>query len=293
MSKIAKIDSNGLLNVNDPIYDAIKEEKSWGLLKNDKDVYIEIRKGNIIDAYYQGGRIVEFRYDARNKRIKKSTHPKYLWDSNHEQGEYYTKTTDGKYIPIYQDCELDQSTIELIKKGITQHYAKDDLSEKKCQGELIINNRKDYIDSEFAYRMYEGERKTIRFDLVKIEEHDIIIEELKMIRDSRLNSTKEPEVITQLDNYKRFITENKNQLLEYFKELYRIKRSLSLLKEPMGDIDIEKLNLLESPRLVIALDDDYRQLRIGNVPTKMRKKKDRLDNIIRNLDCHSVDYIFI
>ena len=44
MSKIAKIDSKGLLNVNAPIYDAIRKEKSWELLKNDQDVYIEIRK---------------------------------------------------------------------------------------------------------------------------------------------------------------------------------------------------------------------------------------------------------
>ena len=296
MSKIAKIDSKGLLNVNAPIYDAIKKEKSWELLKNDQDVYIEIRKGNIIDAYYQGGRIVEFRYDKSEKRIKRATHPKYLGHYNCEENEYYTKRADGTYSPKYLECDLNESTIKDIKERIAKYYTKDDsseenTSEKKRQGELIVSNRKEYIDSEFAYRMYEDGRNTIRFDLVKIQGDEIIVEELKMIRDSRLNSTTKPEVITQLGNYKKFIEENKDELLEYFKKLYKIKRSLSLLKEPMEDIELDKLKLRESPRLIIALDDDYRQIKEGNVPKGMNRKAERLKNIEMNLE--GIDYILI
>ena len=294
MSKIAKIDSKGLLNVNAPIYDAIKKEKSWELLKNDQDVYIEIRKGNIIDAYYQGGRIVEFRYDKSEKRIKRSTHPKYLGHYNCEENEYYTKRADGTYSPKYQECNLNESTIKDIKEGIAQHYTKDEnTSEKKRQGELIVSNRKEYIDSEFAYRMYEDGRNTIRFDLVKIQGDEIIVEELKMIGDSRLNSTTKPEVIMQLINYERFIKENKDELLIYFKKLYKIKRSLSLLKEPMEDIELDKLKLRESPRLIIALDDDYRQIKEGNVPKGMNRKAERLKKIEKNLKDYSIKYELI
>lgn len=132
--------------------------------------------------------------------------------------------------------------------------------------------------------MYEDGRNTIRFDLVKIQGDEIIVEELKMIGDSRLNSTTKPEVIMQLINYERFIKENKDELLIYFKKLYKIKRSLSLLKEPMEDIELDKLKLRESPRLIIALDDDYRQIKEGNVPKGMNRKAERLKNIEMNLE---------
>ena len=59
----------------------------------------------------------------------------------------------------------------------------------------------------------------------------------------------------------------------------------------MEDIELDKLKLRESPRLIIALDDDYRQIKEGNVPKGMNRKTERLKNIEMNLE--GIDYILI
>ena len=43
-----------LLREDHPLYKRIIGEKPiwWRLINNDKDLYVEIRKGNIIDVYY-------------------------------------------------------------------------------------------------------------------------------------------------------------------------------------------------------------------------------------------------
>lgn len=40
----------------------------WSVVKADKDLYVEVRKQNIIDIYFMGGRIAEAKYDFRKKR---------------------------------------------------------------------------------------------------------------------------------------------------------------------------------------------------------------------------------
>ena len=163
MDKVSRMKSD-LLNRKHELYKILNGENAprwWNCLKEDKDIYIEIRKGNVIDAYYLGGRMAEIKLD-RDNQIVVTAHPKYLGFLEEEDGRYYRKgIKDGKkiYTPIYQDCsEWILNRKEEMKANIRKHYsgnnAGEGTSEKYIQGKLILNGRDKYLDSEFAHRQY-------------------------------------------------------------------------------------------------------------------------------------------
>jgi hypothetical protein len=260
MGKISRMKS-GLLNRGHELYKILKGEKAptwWNSLKEDKDIYIEIRKGNIIDAYYLGGRMAEIKLD-RDNRIVVTAHPKYLGFLEEEDGQYYRKgIKDGKivYTPIYQVCsEWLLNRKDEMKANIQKYYSGrnngEETSEKYIQGMLILKGRGKYLDSEFAHRLYEDKIETVRIDLVKIENGFIVFEELKRIGDNRLRNTKGyPKILTQIKNYREFLKVNKDILTEYYKTLYEIKKDLGLPVPIVGNVNDLVVN--PEPQLLIA-----------------------------------------
>lgn len=251
---------DGLLNPCHDLYKILKTNAPiwWKALKEDKDLYIEIRKGNVIDVYYLGGRMAEIKCD-RNKNLVVTAHPKYLGYMNEKDKRYYREgKRNGKavYTPIYQDCSvwlLDRR--DELKANIQKHYSGasegENTSEKFIQGNLILNGRDKYLDSEFAHRLYDGKINTIRIDLVKIENGLVVFEELKRIRDSRLrNLDGNPEILDQIRNYREFIKVNKEVLTKYYRMLYQIKRDLDLPIPIVANIDNIEINT--EPQLLIA-----------------------------------------
>jgi len=51
-----------------------------------------------------------------------------------------------------------------------------------------------------------------------------------------------------MEKYTQFIKTNKNKILEYYKKLYEIKKSIGL---PVSECDITKLAICETPHLMI------------------------------------------
>ena len=71
-TKISKLES-GLLSANYILYKILKSSTApvwWKKVKRDKELYIEIRKKNIIDIYYRGGRMAELKMESRENRSK-------------------------------------------------------------------------------------------------------------------------------------------------------------------------------------------------------------------------------
>lgn len=260
-TKVVSKMKDGLLEKDHKLYKILKGKDApawWNGLKFDKDIYIEIRKGNIIDAYYFGGRMAEIKLDKDNQ-IVVTAHPKYLGHNDVSDNRFYRRSIDkwGKetFSPIYQDCsEWLLNRKEEMKKNIQDNYSGsndgESTSEKYIQGRLILNGRDKYLDSEFAHRLYEGQKKTVRIDLVKIENGFIVFEELKRIGDYRLrNMMGNPEILEQMKDYRNFLNANKDKLLDYYKTLYEIKSSLKL---PVPECEIEKLSVCEIPHLIIV-----------------------------------------
>ena len=266
MEKVISKMESGLLDEDHILYKYLNSDQApywWKDLKEDQELYIDVRKENILDVYYLGGRMAEIKYDSK---IIALAHPKYLGfnDEYYEDDRYYRKAISkrGKteYVPIYQNC-LDwiSKRREEMKANIKSCYSGGDegenTSEKYIQGNLVINHRDRYLDTEFAHRLYDGERKTVRIDLVKIEDGCFVFEELKRIGDNRLRTTDgKPEIIEQIENYRAFLKHNIDELTQYYRTLYRIKRMLGLPIPPVDDIDTIEVN--PEPQLLIAQNYD-------------------------------------
>ncbi len=248
--------------------------KWWELLKQDKEIYIEIRKDGYMDAYYNGGAIVkELRYSSSDFKAK--IHAKYLG----EKGDKYTKC------PL--DI-LDEKLLEKIKKIIREeHYPQG--SEKGIQAKLIGTDGF-YLDSEFQY-------DKDRIDLVWLDVVDkkIIFQELKHISDARLlkkidkkglANFDDEDILRQMQKYEKIIEEKKNDLLEYFKELFKKKKELGILSKKMDAIsDLSDYTIEGKPKLLIV---DYEEPYAENSRKAQRKK-----NIESKLKKNNISYSFI
>lgn len=290
MTKEVSIMEENLLDLKHRLYEILQSNKApkwWPELKKDVELYIEIRKGNILDVYYQGGRMAEIKYNNSTQNITVTTHPKYLgYDNEYKEDENYYKKSikkDGtiEYVPIYQDCqEWLLNKKEELKANIRKHYSGDKdgekTSEKFIQGELIINGRDKYLDSEFAHCFYVGDRNTIRIDMVKIEDGRVVFEELKRIGDARLRTSKgDPEIITQMNNYRIFLEKNKGVLTNYYRTLYKIKKHLGL---PVPKVDdVEKITVDPEPQLIIA----HNYEKMGN---KREERIKAIETALLNID---------
>lgn len=259
---------SGLLSEDHKLYEILNSDQApywWKELIKDPDLYVDVRKGNILDVYYLGGRMAEIKYDRRKNIIIASVHPKYLGfdEAYYEDNRYYKTTSkEGKtvFVPIYQDCiDWIINKRDKMKSNIKNSYSGDNdgenTSEKYIQGCLVINGRDKYLDTEFAHRLYDGERNTVRIDLVKIEDGCFVFEELKRIGDYRLRTTEgKPEILEQIENYRVFLKNNKDELTQYYRTLYKIKRKLGLPIPPVEDIDTIEVN--PEPQLLIAQNYD-------------------------------------
>ena len=236
---VAKMADN-LLNPNAPLFKILRDNPPvwWEMLKDDPELYIDVRKDNIVMAYYQGGRVACLTY-KRGYGISVKTHPKYV-GVNSDKEQEIAHVLDGQLLMA-------------IKGSIRANYSQksdNDIQEKLIQGECVIAHRDLYLDSEFAHRRYAGQNHTVRIDLVKILGDEIIFEELKKINDNRLRTTKgRPEIIDQMNAYKEFIFENQKVLEAYYKTLLQIKISLGLPIPPVSEI--ENLHVRLEPELTI------------------------------------------
>lgn len=226
------------LNPDAPLFAELSicgKYKWWERMKNHPDLYIEVRKDNNINVYYQGGSVVRLHYCTRHKKIQAFTHPKYL----------------GKKGGNYVNCvdvldEMFDSILENIRANYSQKkgVSKEKWSEKYIQGNMIVNSRHDYIDSEFAY-IEDG--IDIRIDLVECVAGVLRFVELKRIDDNRMVSfDMHPEILSQVDSYRGFIKRHGAELINYYQRLYAIKKTLKL---PIPYSVPRKLNT--EPKLLI------------------------------------------
>ena len=271
-NEIATLDAS--LNKEAEIYKELKKQPDWWQrLLSIKGVYVEIRKDDIVDVYYEGGRMAELK--IKDEKITATCHPKYL-------GMDVPTGSNPKYV----DClEVLKNNPCFITKSIQANYSQkegkddEDISEKKIQGDMICRQNPLFLDSEFAHRYEIGKRQTIRFDLVMIKNNQLIFIELKRIKDNRMLNKEddEPEILKQMDKYQKFIKVNKDKLLDYYKTLYEIKSSLKL---PVPECEIEKLSVCEVPHLIIV--NTYKSLG--------KRRKDRIAQMKEILDKSPFSY---
>jgi len=254
------------LDPSEPIFKEIKEQKWWKLFREDPELYIEIRKDNYINVYYYGGALAKINYN----KIKKE----------------FVGETNKQYVGVDEELnlkELNKEKIEEIKKRINDIYLKDKI-EKKIQGKMIINKDSKYIDSEFEYKFEYKNDKFLRIDLVKLSDGILSFVELKHIEDSRLRNDEKrnpeiPEIIDQMDKYRKFINKYEKEIIDYYKKIIQLKNDLEIFKQKRStDITFNK-----TPRLIIA--NTYEELSKGRI--------ERIRAIEDLLKKHNIDYEII
>ena len=285
MKNIAKFRSS--LRSDHPLFKQLISDAPewWHKALQFEGAYIDIRKDNTINIYYEGASLAKVEW--ANGTVRATCHPKYLYG---DRAQAYYKNG----IAIYQPCEE-----ELMKLGTeeccllrnaqmfyTDKEGKEvsdteQKSEKKLQGEIVCRAKTLYIDSEFAHQYEEGSRHTIRIDLVRVVGNKIQFVELKRIQDNRLLheecSNVMPEIIPQIEEYSSFLKTNYKAILEYYKILIAIKRALGL---PTTSADIDTLAIDTEP-----------YLEIYNLYTHLNPQREaRIANIKATLDKHNVKY---
>lgn len=221
-----------------------KEPGWWKRFKEDASLYIEIRKDNQVNVYFQGGSVARIHYCSKHEKLQVFTHHKYLGEAAPSRGGLYIECSAR-----IEGCLED--VLERVKKEYSQKHQvggivpKEKWSEKYIQGTLIVQSRHCHLDSEFAY--IDGEANN-RIDWIKCDNGMVTFVEVKRMDDGRMlhETDATPEVVFQMNRYKQFIAKYSSQLLLYYQKLYEIKKSLGL---PVPDS--KPISINRDPELLI------------------------------------------
>lgn len=239
-----------------------------------KNLYVEIRKDNYIDVYYNGGAILNLSY---TNGFRGKIH-----------FEYIPLMSKGSYVPL----TFSDDNIEIdIKKGEVKFAKLDNFSEegisrfqkrigkffpptseKGIQADFVLNNSA-FLDTEFQYKTDKGD---IRFDLVWVDVNlrKLFVVELKTISDPRLyfsersrDSENYNKIDAQLKKYREFIREERQNLLSHYEAVFVIKKKLGILPEGLrGLSSLSGFMFEERPILLIGectqiwIDDNHDKL---------------------------------
>lgn len=198
----------------------------WKQFKEDTSLYIEVRKDNQVNVYFEGGSIARIHYCSKNRKLQVFIHHKYLGIPKPANNNPYVEYSD-KIGSCLNDVLDRVKTVYSQKGSIDGVVPKEKWSEKYIQGTLIVQSRQYHLDSEFAYNDSETNN---RIDLVRCSDGMVTFVELKRMGDNRMlhETDATPEVVYQMNRYKQFIEKYSSQLLEYYQKLYDIKKLLEL-----------------------------------------------------------------
>ena len=198
----------------------------WNRFKEDSSLYIEVRKDNQVNVYFEGGSIARIHYCSKHRKLQVFIHHKYLGIPKPADNNLYVEYSD-KIGSCLNDVLDRVKTVYSQKGSIDGVVPKDKWSEKYIQGTLIVQSRQYHLDSEFAYNDSETSN---RIDLVRCSDGMVTFVELKRMGDNRMlhETDATPEVVYQMNRYKQFIEKYSSQLLEYYQKLYDIKKILEL-----------------------------------------------------------------
>ena len=258
------------------IFNELKKNPSWWVrFKNDSSLYIEIRKDNQVNVYFEGGSVARIHYCSKHKQLQVFTHHKYLNLPAPSKSNAYIECSGIIDEPIETDSEIlvCDKVIERVKKCYSQKHAingivdKEKWSEKFIQGTLITQSSEFHLDSEFAYNDATDKN---RIDLIRCDNGVISFVELKRIADGRmLHKTDEsPEIIAQMTRYRDFVDKYSDELLAYYQNLYDIKVDLGL---PVPQVRPFSIN----PEPILFIFDNWTK-----ETTRRRIHRERLIDIL-------------
>jgi len=245
----------------------------WEVLSSDKDIYIDIRKDNYIDVYFNGGCIIkELKHNGKSYSGK--IHYKYLLPEKQEYIKY--SLDDSSISPSKKEIELfnfkkfESAIIKRLKANVAQYFPVE--SEKGIQAKFI-KKAGQFIDSEFAYK-YDGNKLRIDLVWIDIRNKKILLVELKTMGDSRLYTS---EIYKQLKKYHDFAKKYEKEIANYYERIFSLKKRLDILPSGLRKLEaIDGFSVEKKPLLLFGdcqqewiknnsqeLDDKIKKVAIG------------------------------
>jgi hypothetical protein len=231
----------------------------WKNICNNKKLYIDVRKDNTLDVYFNGGKIINLKY---TDSYQGSIHFKYIPLTS--RAEYVPFRISNDRIEIITDelafadiNNFDPDAVASIQNSISKYFSS--ASEKGIQAQFVLAHNSSFIDTEFQYT---SEDKGKRFDLiwVDINTRKLFVVELKSVKNPELNfdeqsrnSKSYKKIDSQLTSYKSFIKENKRNMEKYYQKVFHIKKKLGILPEGLRiENSLEGFTFEEQPILLIG-----------------------------------------
>ena len=229
----------------------------WVNLKSDQDLYIDIRKGNYISVYYNGGSLMKLEWD---NGYKAGIHHEYIplaRKKDYVSFEFKDNEISLGKMTAIDINDFDSDTLSQMKNRIRKFNENE--SEKGLQGKYVVeNNSKELAKGFFIDTEYASGRMRIDLVWVDFDQKEIVFVELKTIDDARLypykEQNKEIEAIDdQLRKYHEFIRQNTGHLIQYYDTVYQIKKTLNLLPSfATAKETISQYAFIEKPILLVG-----------------------------------------
>lgn len=247
-----------------------KKPNWWKNIVSENGIYIDIRKDNYIDIYFNGGNIIrELKFNG--KKYSGSINYKYLLSENSEYIKYDFSLPKvelaQKRIDLLTFLDFEQKSSKRIKDNISKYYPAS--SEKGIQAKFV-NNTDCFLDTEFAYNY--GNTK-LRIDLVWIDvaNKKIMFVELKTMGDSRLYTN---EIYGQLKKYNNFAIKFEIDIVKYYQKVFEIKKKLNILPKGLKLISsLKEFSLEKKPLLLFG---DCQQKWINNNAKDINARIDKV-----------------
>ena len=239
------------IDLNNPLFKELEcnTPQWWQNLVNDPSIYLDIRKDNVINAYYRGASVIKLEY---SNGLTGKIHYEYIplkSESSYISYKFNENSVEFNIEDIapHPLNNFDKDVLQAIKNRINKFN--NTTSEKYIQSEFVIKDGF-FIDSEFAYKKDVGEE--LRIDLVRIDTglKKIVFYEVKRTSDPRLSTD---ELESQLAKYKTFAESYSEELLEHYKKVFEIKKRLNILPMQLAKLNnIDDYTILNKPVLLIG-----------------------------------------
>lgn len=224
------------------LFNKLKEENPgwWEKVKEEKRVYINIRKDGSINVYCRGESVMKLEYKKGDYVATISS--AYLSDD-------VVKGKAQQLSPQVISDRLDEIVERIIRRKPTDEPEGD--SEEGIKGAMFLSGG--FIDTEFAYMRKARETEIQnrikknknghrisqfaqdRIDLIKVQNGAIQFVELKTISDPRLNDHNSPvygkssaEIAEQLSDYQHIIDVFGDKVLTYYQNIQKVMKSLGI-----------------------------------------------------------------
>ncbi len=247
------------LKVNHDLFKKLENDQPlwWTNLIEDKELYVDIRKDNSLNVYYNGGSLMKLEWKGKYKALIHFEYVPLQRKKDYVSFEFSENNISLEEVSPISINNFTQDVLINIKKRISKFYQNN--SEKGVQGKYVITNngKKNFdgffIDTEFAYN-----RSRIDLVWVDLKKKHIAFVELKTIDDSRLypyeDQNQETETIDQqLTKYHTFIRQHSENLIQYYDKVYQIKRNLKLLPSfATNEKSLSEYKCIEKPILLVG-----------------------------------------